>query len=69
MQAEAPGGLVQRMDHQRVVVLGNDDAWLILRAAAHPEKPLDPVDGQARQPQAENTTTVQRIGTHHISIP
>jgi hypothetical protein len=31
--------------------------------------PLDAIDRQARQPQAEDTPTVQRKGTHHISIP
>jgi hypothetical protein len=29
VQAEALGGLVQRMDHQRIVVLDDDDARLI----------------------------------------
>ena len=30
---------------------------------------FDTVDGQARQPQAEDTPPVSRKGTHHISIP
>ena len=70
MQTEALGRLVQRMDHQRVAVLGNDDAGLIVFMQSDVAKePLDPVDGQSRQPQAEDTPTIQRTGTHHISIP
>jgi hypothetical protein len=30
---------------------------------------FDTIDGQARQPQAEDTPPVSRKGTHHISIP
>jgi len=60
MQTEAFGGLIQRMDHQRIVVLDDDDAGLIgLTQPGAAKKPLDPVDGQARQPQAEDPPTVQ----------
>ena len=70
MQTEAFGGLVQRMDHQRIAVLDDDDARNIgFTRPGAVEEPLDPVDGQARQPQAEDTPTIQRTGTHHISIP
>ena len=57
MQTEPLGGFIQRMDHQRVVLLDNDDAGII-GLTQRAEEPLDPVDGQARQPQAENTPTV-----------
>jgi hypothetical protein len=46
MQPEALGGFIERMDHQRIAVLDDDDAGITQRA----EEPLDPVDGQARQP-------------------
>ena len=59
MQAEPLGDLIQRMDHQRVVVLDDDDAGLIgFTQPDAAEEPLDPIDGQARQPQAENAPTV-----------
>lgn len=59
MQTKALGGFIQRMDHQRVVVLDDNDARII--GSTQPgaaEEPLDPVDGQAWQPQAEDTPTV-----------
>jgi len=59
MQPEALGGLVQRMDHQRIAVLDDDDAGIIgFTQPGAAEEALDPVDGQARQPQAEDTPTV-----------
>jgi len=59
MQTQTFGGLIQRVDHQRVVLFDNDDAGVIgLTQPGAAEEPLDPVDGQARQPQAEDTPTV-----------
>lgn len=70
MQTHAFGGFVECMDHQRIVVPGDDDSRFIgFTQPDAAEEALDPIDGQARQPQAEDTTTVQRTGTHHISIP
>ena len=75
LKTEARGRVVERKNLQRVVLLGDDDAWARrlagTRAVAH-KLALDAVDGQARQPQAEDTPPVGcglRKGTHHISIP
>ncbi len=50
------GGIVERIELQRVVLLDDDDAGSIVinSRAAETELPLDAVDGQARQPQTEN---------------
>lgn len=59
MQPEALGGFIKSMDHQRIDVLDDDNAGLIgLMQSDVAEEPLDPVDGQAWQPQAEDTPTV-----------
>lgn len=60
MQTEALGGFIQRMDHQCIVLLDDDNAGTIVipTQPGAVEEPLDPVDGQARQPQAEDTPTV-----------
>jgi hypothetical protein len=71
LKAEIGGGGVEGKDLQRVVLFGDDNTGTIVsqRVAAQPKLALDAVDGQARQPQAENTPLVSRKGTHHISIP
>ena len=60
IQAEALCGLVQRMDYQCIDVLDDDNVRLIviLTQPGAAEEALDPVDGQARQPKAEDTPTV-----------
>ncbi len=65
------GGIIERENLQRIVQLGDDDAGLVITppVVALRKLALDAVDGQARQPQAEDAPTVSRKGTHHISIP
>jgi len=48
---------------------GRRSAVARFRGAVAAKLALDAVDGQARQPQAEDTPPVFRKGTHHISIP
>jgi hypothetical protein len=51
--------VVERKNLLRVVLLGDDNAGKISwRGAALPKLALDAVDGQARQPQAEDTPPV-----------
>jgi hypothetical protein len=52
--------VVERKNLQRIVLLGDDNAGIIAsrRGAALPKLALDAVDGQARQPQAEDTPPV-----------
>ena len=71
IEAEPRGRIVERKNLQRVVLLGDDDAGIVViqRGAVLPKLALDAVDGQAWQPQAENPPPVSRKGTHHISIP
>ena len=69
LKAEIGGGIIQRENLQRVVLLGDDDAGFIINWRAARELAFDTVDGQARQPQAEDTPPVFRKGAHHISIP
>jgi hypothetical protein len=73
LEAEIGGGIIQRVDLQHVVLLGDDDAGVVLGdilelwrtfvfnppAAVADELPLDAVDGQAWQPQAEDTPRVR----------
>ena len=60
LEAKTGSGIIERMDLQRVVLLGDDDAGMIAGisfsrpAVLAPQFALDAVDGQARQPQAEN---------------
>jgi len=70
-KAERRGRVVQGKNLQRIVVLGDDNAGILIsrRGVAGRELAFDTVDGQARQPQAEDTPPVSRKGTHHISIP
>jgi hypothetical protein len=66
-EAGANRRLVDGIEQQRVVLPGDDDLREFnLRAAGSPP---DTVDGQVRQPQAEDTPPARLIGTHHISIP
>jgi len=59
VQTKVRGSIVQRIDLQRVVLFGDDDAWRVIqRGGADYELALDAVDGQARQPQAENSSPV-----------
>jgi hypothetical protein len=58
MQTQTRRCIVERMDHQRIVVLDDDDARIIVFIQLAVEKTLDPIDRQARQPQAEDTPTV-----------
>jgi len=54
------GHLVEGVNQQRVVLLGDDDAWSITqRDAVLCKLALDAVDGQAWQPQAEDTPPVR----------
>jgi len=65
LKAETGGGIIQRVNLQRVVLLGDDDAWFVVgviltrRGVRAPELAFDAVDGQARQPQAEDTPRVR----------
>ena len=57
------GGIIQRGNLQRIVLLGDDDAGIVVgifsrRGVAARELAFDAVDGQARQPQAEDTPPV-----------
>ena len=60
------GLVVESINLQRVVLFGDDNAGNVIRPGAGT---LDSIDGQARQPQAEDTPPVPRKSTHHISIP
>jgi hypothetical protein len=69
LEAEIGGGIIQRIDLQRVVLLGDDDARVVgsivdgkrftRRDAVVDGLPPDAVDGQAWQPQAEDTPRVR----------
>jgi len=53
-------GLVERMDEQCIGVLDDDDLRLALRrSAGEGQLSFDPIDGQARQPQAEDPSPVR----------
>lgn len=71
IEAAMRGRIVERVNLQRVVLPGDDDAGLIVsrRGVALRALALDAVDRKARQPQAEDTALISRKGTHHISIP
>jgi hypothetical protein len=69
IQAEMGCGVIQRGNLQRIVLLGDDNARISRRGVSAPKLAFDTVDGQARQPQAEDTPPVSRKGAHHISIP
>jgi hypothetical protein len=69
LKAETRGRIIEGKNLQRVVLLGDDDAGFFTRTVVAAKPTIDPVDGQARQPQAEDTPPVSRKGTHHISIP
>ena len=69
IQAEMGCGVIQRGNLQRIVLLGDDNAGISRRGVSAPKLAFDTVDGQARQPQAEEPPPVLRKGTHHISIP
>ena len=58
LKAEPRGGIIQRGNQQRIVLFGDDDAWVSRRDVAASELAFDTVDGQARQPQAEDTPPV-----------
>jgi hypothetical protein len=82
-KAETGGRVVHGKNLQRVVLPGYDDAGIVFmrvasrfarirfsrRGVVAGELALDAVDGQARQPQAEDTPPVFQRDTHHISIP
>ena len=71
LKAEMSRGIIQRGNLQRVVLLCDDNAWLVAsrRGAVAPKLALDAVGRQARQPQAEDAPALHGKGTHHISIP
>ena len=76
IKAETRSRVVERKNLQRIVLLGNNNAGIIARVLAFsqrgvalPKLAFDTVDGQARQPQAEDTPPASRKGAHHISIP
>lgn len=58
IQAKARRRIVERDNLQRVVLFGDNDAGLVARRGAcvirTRDVALDTIDGQARQPQAEN---------------
>ena len=63
IQAEMGCGVIQRGNLQRIVLLGDDDTGIVVRifsrrGVAARELAFDAVDGQARQPQAEDTPPV-----------
>jgi len=59
-EAGAHRQIVERVNQQRVVLLDDNDAWSIIqRVAAARKLALDAVDGQAWQPQAEDTPPVR----------
>ena len=59
-KAGAHGQIVERINLQRVVLLGDDDAGRFIQCDAVLRKlALDAVDGQAWQPQAEDTPPVR----------
>ncbi len=58
-EAGVYGQLIKRINQNGVMLLGNDDAGgFIQRVAAARKLALDAVDGQAWQPQAEDTSPV-----------
>ena len=59
-KARMRGQVIEGINLQRVVLFGDDNAGSVTRrVAALYELPLDAVDGQARQPQAEDTPPVR----------
>ena len=59
-EAGAHGQIVEGVNQQRVVLLGDDDAGSVTqRGAVRCKLALDAVDGQAWQPQAEDTPPVR----------
>ena len=60
---ETRGGIIERENLQRIVLFGDDDAGLVIvinqRVVAVAKLTLDAVDGQARQPQAEDPPPVR----------
>jgi hypothetical protein len=57
------GGIIQRGNLQRIVLPGDNDTWIVVgifsrRGVAARELAFDVVDGQAWQPQAEDTPSV-----------
>ncbi len=59
-EAGMHGQIVEGVDQQRVVLLGDDDAGRFTqRDAVLYKLALDAVDGQAWQPEAEDTTPVR----------
>ena len=63
LKAEMRCGIIQRKNLQRVVLLGDDDAGIVVRVFSRRnvvarELAFDAVDGQTRQPQAEDTPPV-----------
>jgi hypothetical protein len=71
LKAETGGGIIQRGNLQRVVLLCDDDARSVVsqRGVVARKLVLDAVGRQARQPQAEDAPAFHGKGTHHISIP
>jgi len=60
VEARAHGEIVERINLQRVVLLGDDNARRLIRlCAAGCELSFDTVDGQAWQKQAEDTPPVR----------
>ena len=58
-EAGAHGQIVEGVNQQRVILLGDDDAGSVTqRGVVRCKLALDAVDGQARQPQAEDTPPV-----------
>ena len=58
-KTELRGSIIQRGNLQRIVLLGDDDAWGVSRrGGAARELAFDAVDGQAWQPQAEDPPPV-----------
>ena len=59
-EAGVYGQLIKRINQNGVVLLGDDDAggFIIQLFVVVPHLALDAVDGQAWQPQAEDTPTV-----------
>ena len=59
-EARAHSQIVEGVDQDGVVLLGDDDAGCFIQRVAVARKPaLDAVDGQAWQPQAEDTPPVR----------
>ena len=70
-KAETRRGVIQRENLQRVVLFGDNNAWLVVSrlSVVARQLALDAVGRQARQPQAEDAPAFHGKGTHHISIP